>query len=76
MAADRAPLLSDDELLGALEAQAGTEVQSVSAPLRPGELLRSSLDVERAGMQLGWRSWTSLHDGVRAVLEFVRAGAG
>ena len=47
-----------------------------SAPLRPGELLRSSLDVERAAIQLGWRSWTDLDDGVAAVLEFVRARPG
>jgi hypothetical protein len=31
--------------------------------------------VERAAIQLGWRSWTQLDDGVRAVLEFVRANA-
>jgi nucleoside-diphosphate-sugar epimerase len=45
----------------------------VKAPLRPGELLRSSLDVERASIQLGWRPWTDLADGIRPVLEFVRA---
>ena len=39
----------------------------------PGELLRSSLDIERAAIQLGWRPWTELADGTRAVLEFVRA---
>ena len=50
-------------------------MKSVSAPLRPGELLRSSLDVERAAIQLGWRSWTRLDDGVLAVLEFVRSRA-
>ena len=32
----------------------------VMAPLRPGELLRSSLDIERAAIQLGWRPWTPL----------------
>jgi hypothetical protein len=48
-------------------------VKSVLAPARPGELLRSSLDVERAAIQLGWRSWTELNDGTRAVLEFARA---
>ena len=57
----------------AMASQSGKEVQSVLAPLRPGELLRSSLDVERAAIQLGWRSWTQLDDGVLAVLEFVRS---
>jgi len=47
-----------------------------TAPPRPGELLRSSLDIERAGIQLGWRPWTDLADGTRAVLEFVAAGLG
>ena len=52
--------------------QAGVEPSIVMAPLRPGELLRSSLDVERAAIQLGWRPWTQLGDGTRAVLDFVR----
>ena len=46
------------------------------APLRPGELLRSCLDVERAAIQLGWRPWTQLADGARAVLEFVARRLG
>jgi UDP-glucose 4-epimerase len=54
-----------------MAAQAGVEVSPVVAPLRPGELLRSSLHIERAAIQLGWRPWTDLADGVRAVLEFV-----
>ncbi|MGP0030539.1 MAG: NAD-dependent epimerase/dehydratase family protein [Acidimicrobiales bacterium] len=56
--------------------QAGVDSTPVMAPLRPGELLRSSLDIERAAIQLGWRPWTSLADGTRAVLEFVRAQLG
>jgi UDP-glucose 4-epimerase len=63
---------SVNELVTAMATQSGKEVTSVLAPLRPGELLRSSLDVERAAIQLGWRSWTQLDDGVRSVLEFVR----
>ena len=64
---------SVNELVTAMASQSGQEVSSVLAPLRQGELLRSCLDVERAAIQLGWRSWTQLDDGVRAVLEFVRA---
>jgi UDP-glucose 4-epimerase len=41
------------------------------APARPGELLRSSLDIERASIQLGWRPWTELAEGTRAVLDYV-----
>jgi UDP-glucose 4-epimerase len=55
---------------------AGVEAAPVLAPLRPGELLRSSLDIERAAIQLGWRPWTTLADGTRAVLEFVRQQRG
>jgi UDP-glucose 4-epimerase len=62
---------SVNELYRTMAEQAGVEVTPVLAPLRPGELLRSSLDIERAAIQLGWRPWTSLADGTRAVLEFV-----
>ena len=41
-----------------MASQSGKEVESVLEPLRPGELIRSCLDVERAAIQLGWRSWT------------------
>jgi UDP-glucose 4-epimerase len=64
---------SVNELLSTMAAQAGVEVSPVFAPLRPGELLRSCLDIERAAIQLGWRPWTGLAEGARAVLEFVRA---
>jgi UDP-glucose 4-epimerase len=64
------------ELVRAMAAQSGTEVRAVLAPERPGELLRSSLDVERAAIQLGWRSWTELPDGIRAVLDYVRVRTG
>lgn len=64
---------SVNQLLATMGDQAGLEVTAVKAPLRPGELLRSSLDVERAAIQLGWRPWTELADGIRSVLEFVRA---
>jgi UDP-glucose 4-epimerase len=67
---------SVNHLLATMAGVAGVEVKSVKAPLRPGELLRSSLDVERAAMQLGWRSWTDLSDGVGAVLDFVGARLG
>jgi UDP-glucose 4-epimerase len=67
---------SVNELYRTMAEQAGVEAAPVLAPLRPGELLRSSLDIERAAIQLGWRPWTSLADGTRAVLEFVRQQLG
>jgi UDP-glucose 4-epimerase len=63
---------SVNELYTTMAEQAGVEPSVVMEPLRPGELLRSSLDVERASIQLGWRPWTPLADGTRAVLESVR----
>jgi len=67
---------SVNQLLATMAEQAGVSVDPVLAPLRPGELLRSSLDNERASIQLGWRPWTELADGTHAVIEFVRAQLG
>ncbi len=67
---------SVNELLATMAAQAGVEVSPVFAPPRPGELLRSCLDIERAAIQLGWRPWTELGEGTQSVLEFVRARLG
>ena len=41
-------------------------------PLRAGELDRNCLDPTRAGIQLGWSSWTELGEGTLATIEFVR----
>jgi UDP-glucose 4-epimerase len=62
---------SVNELLAVMAAQLGVEATSVLAPARSGELLRSSLDIERASIQLGWRPWTELPEGTRAVLDYV-----
>jgi UDP-glucose 4-epimerase len=67
---------SVNQLLSTIAAQAGVEVEPIFAPLRPGELLRSCLDIKRASIQLGWRPWTELADGTGAVLEFVRSQLG
>jgi len=63
---------SVNDLYATMATQAGVEPRTVMAPLRAGELLRSSLDIERAAIQLGWRPWTQLADGTRAVIDFVR----
>jgi UDP-glucose 4-epimerase len=41
-------------------------------PARPGEVLRSCLDVTRARAELGLPEPTSLTDGLRATLDWVR----
>jgi UDP-glucose 4-epimerase len=63
---------SVNELLAEMARQAGVDAAPEFKPLRPGELQRSALDPSRAGIQLGWSSWTTLGTGTAAVLEFVR----
>jgi UDP-glucose 4-epimerase len=67
---------SVNRLLTTMAGQAGVKVHPILAPLRPGELLRSCLDIQRAAIQLGWRPWTELAEGTRAVLEFVGRQVG
>jgi UDP-glucose 4-epimerase len=43
-------------------------VEPVFAPERPGEVMRSLLDVSRAQRELGWTAEIELHDGLRRVL--------
>jgi UDP-glucose 4-epimerase len=44
---------------------AGVEAEASHAPARPGDVLRSVLDVTRAKRELGWRPQTSLEEGLR-----------
>lgn len=68
--------LSVNELARVMAQEAGSSVPPVYAPARPGELQRSALDPERAGIHLGWSAWTELPRGVQAVLDHVRIGLG
>jgi len=66
------------EVLDALRAAAGVpegEGEPEFAPPRQGELQRSSLDVSRARVELGFVAGTSLTEGMRATLEALRAPA-
>lgn len=45
-------------------------------PARPGEVLRSALDPGRAEMQLGWKPWTALGEGIGRTLEYFRDHGG
>ncbi len=38
------------------------------APERPGEVMRSCLDVTRARAELGWSAQVGLHEGLRRIL--------
>jgi UDP-glucose 4-epimerase len=59
-------------LYGAMADAAGVTVPPVTAPARLGELDRSALDHGRAGIHLGWKPWTDLATGSRAVLDWFR----
>jgi UDP-glucose 4-epimerase len=63
---------SVNELYRSMAAEAGVDREPVYAPPRAGELQRSALDIERAGIQLGWHPWTELAEGTRAVLDYMR----
>jgi UDP-glucose 4-epimerase len=64
---------SVSELYRMMAAHAGVEEPPLMAPARPGELRRSCLDPGRAAIHLGWKSWTSIEEGVAATLEWFRA---
>jgi UDP-glucose 4-epimerase len=64
--------VSVKDLAEIMGARAGVTLPPVHAPARPGELLRSALDPQRAGLHLGWRAWTSLEEGIDAVLDHMR----
>jgi len=63
------------ELAGSVAAAAGADPVAFApefAPARPGELLRSCLDVTRARRDLGLPSPTPLSDGLFRTLEWIR----
>jgi UDP-glucose 4-epimerase len=67
---------SVNELYLTMASAAGTDAPAVYAAPRPGELARSSLDPSRAGIHLGWKSWTSMAAGAGEVLRWFAARAG
>ena len=62
-------------LVDVIASIAGRELSPVFAPARPGELKRSSLTVDRAVGELGWRAVTPLADGIGRVYRWIEAGA-
>ena len=67
---------SVNELYATMVRQAGVAATPLFGPPRPGDVLRSCLDPERALIQLGWRPWTDLETGTAAVLAHVAGTRG
>jgi UDP-glucose 4-epimerase len=63
---------SVNELYELVAAAAASDLEPRRAPARAGEIQRSALDPARAGLHLGWKPWTSLAEGVAAVVDHVR----
>ena len=64
---------SVNELYSVMAAVAGRTGPPEHQPARPGELARSSLDPAKASIHLGWKPWTSLEDGLAAVMRWCRS---
>jgi len=56
---------SVNALFDGVRRAAGVDAEAEYADARPGDLLRSVLDVSRAERELGWRSRTPLEEGLR-----------
>jgi UDP-glucose 4-epimerase len=67
---------SDLRLYETMAQAVGVTDPPAFAPDRPGDLQRSALDPGRAGIHLGWKPWTSLDEGVAAVLRFFKDKQG
>lgn len=60
---------STAELYRQMAAAAGSTMLPLHGPNRPGDVRRSSLDPDRAGIHLGWKPWTPVSEGVKRVIE-------
>jgi len=65
---------SVNRLAELLAAAAGRSAEIRRAPARPGEILRSALDVHKAGQELGWRPQVSLPEGLARTLRWIVEG--
>jgi len=63
---------SVNDLAARLVALTGTAVRPTNGPAIPGEVHRIALGIDRAEAVLGWRARTSLEEGLRRTVEWVR----
>ncbi|MET0628879.1 MAG: GDP-mannose 4,6-dehydratase [Acidimicrobiia bacterium] len=61
------------ELYASMASLVGAHDEPGVAAARPGELARSALDPGRAAIQLGWKPWTTLDEGLAITLDWFRA---
>lgn len=64
--------VSVNELFEILKAASGYKGSSNRSPARPGELMDSVLNCEKAKRVLGWSPETRIEEGLRATLEWTR----
>lgn len=60
------------DLYRMMAAAAGVDRPALAGPARDPEMRRSGLDAGRAAIHLGWKPWTPVAEGVRAVLDATR----
>jgi len=60
---------STAELYRLMAAAAGSKAPPRHGPERPGDIRRSALDPDRAGIHLGWKPWTTVAEGVARVID-------
>jgi len=63
---------SVNQLFSEMKQLTGYSKEPVYKPQRPGELIRSSLDVGKAKKKLGWKAETSLREGLKKTIDFFR----
>jgi UDP-glucose 4-epimerase len=66
--------VSVNELYSTMASVVSGDLKPVYAETREGEVLASALDPSRAAIHLGWKYWTGLPEGAKAVLDYFRAG--
>ena len=61
------------ELAEALQRAAASSVPVRHAPARPGEQVRSAVNVDKAGRELGWSPRVALHEGLKETFDYFAA---
>jgi UDP-glucose 4-epimerase len=67
---------SINELYRLMAAAAGFTEAAIYGPARPGDVLHSALDPSKAAKVLGWKSWTTLPEGLRRTIDWFAARGG